>query len=148
MKRTTSKRSHNRHLSLFHYWMVNHVRPLWGRAFLSLSQSAGQTRGNAPVTPLGVKLFILPSFLCSKEIMTSPWNDKRWNGWTRTMYQLDEKDASARQEGCISAKKRMVMRDWSRSLPGLEQVFVGTKAMGSRNFTIAKRSFHYSKKRF
>ncbi len=64
------------------------------------------------------------------------------------MYQLDEKDTSARQEGCISAKKRMVMRDWSRSLPGLEQVFVGTKAMGSRNFTIAKISFHYSKKIF
>ena len=96
----------------------------------------------------GGNLFLVPLFLCLKEIIASPWNDKRRNGWTKTKYQLDENDVSARREGCISAKKRMVMRDWSRSLPGLEQVFVGMKAMGSRNFTIAKISFHYSKKIF
>ena len=100
-EQTTSKWSHNRHLSLFHYWMVNHVRPLWGRAFLSLSQSAGQTRGSfsavlrkrasssdAPVTPLGVKLFLVPLFLCLKEIMASPRNDKR-------VERLDMNDVSA-----------------------------------------------------
>lgn len=60
-----------------------------------------------------------------------------YRNWSRPLPQ--RKQASSGTGACLQ-------RNGSMPPAGREQAFSGTKVMGSQNFTIVKRSFHYSKK--